>query len=251
VTALEILGEFQTLDEFKTWWTGVQMNTITKSDDAGKPFRKKFRRNATKLFLPPTFPDTRVDIAYLNPDVDSDPESFQWGVPDLNALRSFLMATIGWSQERTDDVLVPVIKDMNRRADEGTQSNITAFFDGGVGIGTAGTSTNGNRREAFAPRKRIAESSKRMGSALSRMADKAKNRDDDVTDQDTNGKVVDDAEQSGSAQDYGAPRSNDTRRTKKKPKRASPIDSVESVEEDESDVVEPKRTNKRRPKHRK
>lgn len=174
VTALEIIGEFRTLNDFKDWLTGVQMNTITKSDDANNAFRKKFRRTAAKLVLPHSFPDTRVNIAYQTPDVDSDPEQFQWGVPDLDALRSFLMATIGWSQERTDEVLVPVIRDMNRRADEGTQSNITAFFDGGVGIGAAGATKGSARGEGFAPRKRVAESSKRMGSALSRMAEKAR-----------------------------------------------------------------------------
>ena len=177
VTALEILGEFRDLAGFKEWWAGVQMNVIPKSEDADKPFRKKFRRNATKLFLPPTFPDARVDIAYLNPEVDADPEQFQWGVPDLDALRSFLMATIGWTQERTDEVLVPVIKDMNRRMDEGTQSNITAFFEGGVGVGARqdGRGGTGQNGEAFAPRRREAPS-KRMGSALNRMAATAKVR---------------------------------------------------------------------------
>ena len=174
VGAAEILGEFQTLGEFKEWWSGVQMNTIPKSEDAGKPVRKKLRKQSTKMFLPPAFPDARVDIAYKTPDVDHDAEQFQWGVPDLDALRSFLMATIGWSQERTDEVLVPVIRDMNRRMDEGTQSNITAFFDGTVGIGAAGTTKDNSRSEAFAPRKKAAESSKRMGSALSRMAEKAR-----------------------------------------------------------------------------
>lgn len=164
VTALEILSEFPSLEEFKKWFEGVQMNTIPKSDDAGNTFRKKFRRQATKLFLPPAFPDPRVELAYLQPEVDSDPSQFQWGVPDLDALRSFLMATIGWNQERTDEVLVPVIKDMNRRMDEGTQSNITAFFDGGTGAG------------AYAPRQRVEQGSKRMGSALERLAQKAKRK---------------------------------------------------------------------------
>ncbi|KAI6917338.1 PIN domain-like protein, partial [Hortaea werneckii] len=169
VTALEILGEFQNLEGFKEWWEGVQMQLIPKEADKDHPFRKKFRKNATKMFLPPSFPDPRVEKAYLEPEVDRDPEHFQWGVPDLDALRSFLMSTIGWSQERTDEVLVPVIKDMNRRADEGTQSNLTAFFEGGVGIGAAGSNAKG---EAFAPRKRL-EGSKRMGAALGRMAARA------------------------------------------------------------------------------
>ena len=172
VTALEILSEFQSLDEFKAWWSAVQMNQIPKSEDADKPFRRKFRRNTTKLFLPTTFPDARVDIAYNSPEVDSDPQAFLWGVPDLDALRSFLMATIGWSQERTDEVLVPVIKDMNRRLDEGTQADITAFFDGSVGLGASAT-LKGSTREGFAPRKR-GTASKRMSSALDRMAQQAR-----------------------------------------------------------------------------
>lgn len=177
VTALEIISEFGDLDEFRKWWEGVQMNQIPRSEDADKPFRKKFRRNASKLFLPAGFPDARVKLAYTNPEVDSDPEAFQWGVPDLDALRSFLMTTIGWSQERTDEILLPVIKDMNRRMDEGTQANITAFFDGSVGIGAAGR-TNSTRTEGFAPRKRV-EASKRMGNALKRMAERARSQGDD------------------------------------------------------------------------
>jgi DNA excision repair protein ERCC-5 len=173
VTALEILSEFQDLESFRTWWDGVQTGTIKKEEDAKKPFRKRFRKNqATKLFLPPSFPDPRVAEAYLHPEVDSDPEPFQWGVPDLAALRSFLSSQIGWSSERTDEVLVPVIKDMNRREKEGTQANITRFFEGGVGAG------------AFAPRVRNAEggpsgkkkgtgaAGKRLGAALNRLAGK-------------------------------------------------------------------------------
>ncbi|KAL1796885.1 hypothetical protein ACET3X_005425 [Alternaria dauci] len=171
VTALEILSEFQDLESFRTWWDGVQNGTIKKEDDAKKPFRKRFRKNqATKLFLPTGFPDPRVAEAYLHPEVDSDPEPFQWGVPDLAALRSFLSSQIGWSSERTDEVLVPVIRDMNRREKEGTQANITRFFEGSVGAG------------AFAPRVRNAEggpsgkkkgmsaAGKRMEAALTRLA---------------------------------------------------------------------------------
>ncbi|KAI9712134.1 MAG: hypothetical protein M1812_006972 [Candelaria pacifica] len=166
VTALEILSEFNSergLQDFKDWWEKVQMGE-KPPEDSKSSFRKKFRRNATKIFLDPGFPDPRVDDAYLEPEVDSDPSPFAWGVPDLDALRSFLMATIGWSQERTDEVLVPVIKDMNRRENEGTQANITNFFSGGGGAG------------AFAPRRRKEGKSKRMESALGRLQEQAKRK---------------------------------------------------------------------------
>ena len=137
VTALEILTDFSDLQEFSAWCEKVQL--ARPQDLEGQlttPFRRKFRNTAQKrIFLPKTFPDLRVDQAYLNPEVDSDPHPFQWGVPDLDKLRSFLMATIGWNQERTDEILVPVVRDMNRREVEGTQANITKFFHGAVGVG--------------------------------------------------------------------------------------------------------------------
>lgn len=164
VTALEILTDFDTLEEFRDWCTQVQMGQL--DGNITTPFRKKFRKQAQKMFLPPAFPDTRVDHAYLHPDVDSDPSEFEWGVPDLDALRAFLMATIGWSQERTDEVLLPVIRDMNKREREGTQANITRFFRGGVGVGG---------QEAAATRKRSLRTG-RMDKVFGRLKDLAENK---------------------------------------------------------------------------
>jgi len=163
VTALEILSEFpgkQGLETFKEWWEDVQKRGRPKDADAGSVFRRKFRKShATKLFLPLGFPSPAVFDAYHKPEVDNNTEKFQWGVPDLEGLRQFLMATIGWSQERTDEVLVPVIRDMNKRAVEGTQSNITRYFEGSVGTGA---------KEAFAPRLRV-KGSKRMREAVNKL----------------------------------------------------------------------------------
>jgi DNA excision repair protein ERCC-5 len=163
VTALEIISEFPTasgIQEFRDWWASTQGNShaiaISKEPSI---FRKKFRRaQGTKLFLPPGFPSPAVTEAYLKPDIDSTPEPFQWGVPDLDRLRDFLMATIGWSQERTDEVLVPVIRDMNRREMEGTQSNITRFFEGAVGVGA--NTANGKEKNV---------GSKRMKEAVNKL----------------------------------------------------------------------------------
>lgn len=162
VSALEIITEFSNLEEFREWWSQVQMG-VNNPDDAHLAFRKKFRKKASKIFLPPAFPDLRVDEAYLEPEVDADPSPFQWGVPDLNGLRNFLMATIGWSTERTDEVLVPVIRDMNRREQEGTQSNITQFMAGPQGAG------------AFAPRVR-GRGPSRMEKAFGRLQQEAQSQ---------------------------------------------------------------------------
>ncbi|KAI1436790.1 PIN domain-like protein [Xylaria sp. CBS 124048] len=163
VTAVEILSEFPGNDglrKFRDWWQDVQVHGRSKEADKASNFRRKFRKShATKLFLPPGFPSPAVFDAYLHPDVDNSAERFEWGSPDVEGLRQFLMATVGWSQERTDEVLVPVIRDMNRREAEGTQSNITRYFEGNVGVGA---------REAFAPRQRV-QSSKRMAQAVNRL----------------------------------------------------------------------------------
>ncbi|KAE8861826.1 hypothetical protein PTNB73_07380 [Pyrenophora teres f. teres] len=175
VTALEILSEFQTLEAFRAWWDGVQSGQIRKDEDAKNPFRKRFRKNqGTKLFLPPNFPDPRVAEAYLHPEVDSDPEPFQWGVPDLASLRTFLSSQIGWSWEKTDEVLVPVIRDMNRREKEGTQANITRFFEGAVGAGAFAPRVRGNAAGSgpSGKKKGTGATGKRLGAALSKLAER-------------------------------------------------------------------------------
>lgn len=185
VTAIEILSEFpgrEGLVHFRDWWADVQAHpgrAAKETDTAGlSAFRRKFRKTqATKLFLPTSFPSPAVYDAYLHPDVDKSPEAFQWGVPDLEGLRRFLMATIGWSPERTDEVLVPVIRDMNRRDIEGTQSNITRFFEGSVGVGA---------KEAFAPRARP-KGSRRMAAAVDRLRAKNTNKNGPIVEEEGEG----------------------------------------------------------------
>ncbi|KAI5858864.1 hypothetical protein BZA05DRAFT_382648 [Tricharina praecox] len=156
VTAIELLAEFadEGLAGFKEWWTKVQQGADTPEESSSR-FRRKFKRaNTAKIFLPPSFPNARVVNAYLHPEVDSDPSTFEWGVPDLEGLRTFLINTLGWSKERTDQILVPVIKDMNQKTVEGGQVNITHFFGGPTGTG------------AFAPRVRPAGKSSRIEKAM-------------------------------------------------------------------------------------
>ncbi|KAL1903482.1 DNA repair protein rad2 [Sporothrix stenoceras] len=193
VTAMEIISEFpgaDGLEQFRAWWQDVQSHNRPKEADADSAFRRKFRKSqATKLFLPVGFPSPAVVDAYLQPEVDRSAEPFQWGVPDLDGLRSFLMSTIGWSQERTDEVLVPVIRDMNRRETEGTQSNITRFFSGTVGAGARLTEAQVREQQEkqqrlqqqqlanipeeyaprHAPRNKNTASSRRLAAAVSKL----------------------------------------------------------------------------------
>ena len=238
VTALEILSEFENLEAFRDWWLEVQKGHKFPEDNAS-PFRKKFKRNATKLFLPPAFPDKRVDQAYLLPEVDSDPSPFAWGVPDLDALRGFLMATIGWTQERADEILVPVIRDMNRRENEGTQANITQFFSGTVGVGGR------EKGNAYAPRRRVEGKSRRMENALGRLHDRARKETVGEDEGGVNG------EEANSPVGFKGTGNEDIResRTKKSRTRKRTVQvedaSSESADDDE-EYKAPKRTKRRK-----
>ncbi|KAF2823585.1 PIN domain-like protein [Ophiobolus disseminans] len=238
VTALELLAEFPDLQDFKDWWTGVQDGTIPKDADKGSAFRRRFRRTqATKLFLPVGFPDQRVAEAYFKPEVDSDPEPFQWGVPDLAALRTFLSSQIGWSWERTDEVLVPVIKDMNRREKEGTQANITRFFEGSVGAGAfAPRVRNGGATGGPSGKKKgRAAAGKRLGAALSKLAEREGARGG-VPDDEDGGADVEVPEGLLAVGDDGVTTSSAAAPSRKKRKGASKPTSV--VDEEDFDAAE-------------
>lgn len=128
VTAMEILANFvrgeatetnnlAELTRFKEWWKGVQSKT-----PAGEPFQpldksfeRTFSKKVTKVFLPTGFPDPQVREAYINPEVDHDNTPFEWGLPNLDTLRSFLVRAAGWTSDKTDELLLPAIQKMNSR----------------------------------------------------------------------------------------------------------------------------------------
>ncbi|KAF1964660.1 PIN domain-like protein [Bimuria novae-zelandiae CBS 107.79] len=226
IKAAELTKEFDSLEEFRAWWDAVQGGTIPVSAETSA-FRKKFRKShAHKLFLPVNFPDPRVKEAYFKPEVDSDPEQFQWGVPDLDALRSFLSSQIGWSAERTDEVLVPVIKDMARREKEGTQSNITMFFEGSVGAGAFAPRVRGEVGGGpSGQRKGRGAVGKRLGAALDTIAQKGKGNAAD-------GDAAGDAEK---ADANGAASTNGGNKNKRKGRKAAAPAVVEEDTDGETD----------------
>lgn len=117
VLALELIAEFQGdsgLEDFKQYVDRVQSDREV-AEDTDSAFRKKFKKTAEKLVLPDNFPNPLVKQAYTHPEVDTDATLFEWGQPDVDALRSYLMRQCGWHQEYTDSQLLPVIKDMNVR----------------------------------------------------------------------------------------------------------------------------------------
>ncbi|KAK9450924.1 uncharacterized protein V1518DRAFT_412085 [Limtongia smithiae] len=134
VTAMQLLKDFKsenTLADFRAWWDAVQHGDNTV--DSSSPFRKRFRKKSKTLFFTQSLPDPVVVDAYLHPTVDEDRTQFVWGTPDLDGIRRFLMSSIGWSKQRADEVLVPLIKTMNLKK-QSIQFNKSMNKSGGVGV---------------------------------------------------------------------------------------------------------------------
>ena len=122
VMAMEILGEFKTLQNFKDWWIDYQNGKIEESKET--PTKRRIRKKLTKkLFLSNDFPNKLIYEAYLYPDVDHDRTRFQWGQPDLEKLRTFLRFYVGWKTDKVDEILLPVLKSMGK-----PQTTIEEFF---------------------------------------------------------------------------------------------------------------------------
>ncbi|CAN6628306.1 DNA repair protein Rad2p [Trichomonascus vanleenenianus] len=127
VTAMELLADFESLGEFRTWWLEVQASPARASQREASTFRDRFKkRHLTRLWLPEHFPPQVVIDAYQAPEVDPDPTAFVWGKPDLDGLRKFLHASTGWPKGTIDEMLLPVIREMNRP--KTTQKSIHDYF---------------------------------------------------------------------------------------------------------------------------
>ncbi|XP_056411671.1 DNA excision repair protein ERCC-5 [Hyla sarda] len=126
VSAMEILNEFsghglEPLMKFKEWWTEAQKNKKTRPNPQDTKVKKKLRN----LELHPAFPNPAVADAYMKPVVDDSKGAFAWGRPDLEEIREFCESRFGWYRSKTDDVLLPVLKQLNTQQ---TQLRIDSFF---------------------------------------------------------------------------------------------------------------------------
>ncbi|KAL6946816.1 hypothetical protein ACO0QE_001665 [Hanseniaspora vineae] len=129
VSAIEILAHFGDLQKFRDWYNESQFNEKKLAEEKGfeKSLRKKLVAKQVMLDAE-TFPSTRVTEAYLYPVVDQDKTKFVWGNPDLGQLRALLKGYVGWTKEKSDQVLIPLIRDMNKRKKEQKQKKVTDFF---------------------------------------------------------------------------------------------------------------------------
>ncbi|KAK2496976.1 hypothetical protein MC885_006986 [Smutsia gigantea] len=114
VTAMEILNEFpghglEPLLKFSEWWHEAQKNKKIRPN----PYDTKVKKKLRKLQLTPGFPNPAVADAYLRPVVDDSKGSFLWGRPDLDKIREFCQRYFGWNRTKTDETLLPVLKQLN------------------------------------------------------------------------------------------------------------------------------------------
>ncbi|KAG0144656.1 hypothetical protein CROQUDRAFT_659721 [Cronartium quercuum f. sp. fusiforme G11] len=147
VTAMEILSEFDDGDEtagglngllkFKQWWKNVQVGNDTEKE-SGTAFRKKFRKKKDKIWLDDSWPNLAVAEAYHKPAVDTSDQRFTWGLPDLDGIRQFLSDHLNWPSNKTDDVILPLIKRQTQRISgvAHTQGVLDSFFDYSLGDST-------------------------------------------------------------------------------------------------------------------
>eukprot|EP01113_Clastostelium_recurvatum_P013511 TRINITY_DN17174_c0_g2_i6.p1 TRINITY_DN17174_c0_g2~~TRINITY_DN17174_c0_g2_i6.p1 ORF type:complete len:600 (+),score=166.58 TRINITY_DN17174_c0_g2_i6:40-1839(+) len=156
VNAIELLNEFHTLENFKAWvlnpdlfdsqqsqGSDASQGSQSASQDTGtspaKPTTTPLKRHLKKMRerlkeeLRGDFPSPTVVQAYLDPMVDQSQEPFVWACPDLDDLRKFAREKFGWSVEKADEQLLPVVKKFNqRRVVPGNpgQQRIDTFFPG-------------------------------------------------------------------------------------------------------------------------
>ena len=125
VLALEILAEFSTVTNFATWFR--ETLETSKSDSSLK--KKLFKmKNTNKLVLSQHFPERRVIDAYMNPHVTHSTEEFTWALPQSEPLKFFMASKVGWSSQKTDQHLIPVVRSMaNLLLKDNTAGNVNTI----------------------------------------------------------------------------------------------------------------------------
>ncbi|MCD9638800.1 hypothetical protein HAX54_022953 [Datura stramonium] len=107
----------------------VSDENVHKSEDRAEKLKQIFmnkHRNISKNWhIPSSFPSNAVISAYSSPRVDKSTEPFAWGKPDVSVLRKVCWEKFGWSSQKADELLVPVLKEYNKHE---TQLRLEAFY---------------------------------------------------------------------------------------------------------------------------
>ncbi|XP_021639284.2 DNA repair protein UVH3 isoform X2 [Hevea brasiliensis] len=88
-------------------------------------FMDKHRNVSKNWHVPSSFPSEAVISAYSSPQVDKSTEPFTWGKPDLQVLRRLCWEKFGWGIQKSDELLLPVLKEYDKHE---TQLRLEAFY---------------------------------------------------------------------------------------------------------------------------
>ncbi|XP_027349553.1 DNA repair protein UVH3 [Abrus precatorius] len=88
-------------------------------------FFDKHRNVSKNWHIPSSFPSETVISAYSAPHVDKSTDPFTWGKPDHLILRKLCWEKFGWTGQKADELLLPVLKEYNKHE---TQLRLEAFY---------------------------------------------------------------------------------------------------------------------------
>ncbi|XP_063617374.1 DNA excision repair protein ERCC-5 [Cydia splendana] len=97
------------LKEFKLW-----VKAGKRTDNTS--LKKKLRN----VILSEDFPSIRVVQAYMEPNVEKSEDKFTWGDLDITVLRDYAKSKFGWSQQKFDEIIKPVLARMKDRKNQKT-----------------------------------------------------------------------------------------------------------------------------------
>ncbi|KAJ0464884.1 putative exodeoxyribonuclease I [Helianthus annuus] len=122
-----ILGKVDSKEGSNTRKRGSNASAEEAStvDDLKRIFMDKHRNVSKNWHIPSTFPSDAVVSAYASPQVDKSTEPFSWGKPDLFVLRKLCFEKFGWGTQKSDELLLPVLKEYNKHE---TQLRLEAFY---------------------------------------------------------------------------------------------------------------------------
>ncbi|GLI68761.1 hypothetical protein VaNZ11_013252, partial [Volvox africanus] len=135
VNAVEVVRAFpgrRGLERFRGWLESPDVGLLAAArqlagEEAGEgdaqpddtPAQREFKRHHRSVRknwqLPASFPSSSVLEAYLQPRLDPNKTRFSFGRPDIQLLRQFCSDKFGWTSDKVDELLVPVLKEYDNR----------------------------------------------------------------------------------------------------------------------------------------
>ena len=145
VNGMEILQAFPSddirkgLQAFREWLDGFGEPPATNEDGEETTYltrqmlcHKKHKSARTRWVAPADFPSHVIINAYAKPAVDKSNSKFTWAKPRIDGLQQFCAETLGWDQEETDRVVLPVLKVLESKSKQRRLESYFMQYDDGI-----------------------------------------------------------------------------------------------------------------------